>query len=170
MEFWPAFLGVITLLAVAFALGALCERLRQSALLGYLLAGMLLGPNALDVVSTSEEVHGLAEVGVSLLLFSLGLEFSWRRLRSLGARALGGGVLQVSLTLLAVAGGALLLDQSWRTAIIIGAAFTLSSTAGVLRVLMSRTEMDSTHGRLSLGVLLFQDLAVVPLVLLAGVL
>ena len=87
MDFWQILFDIGVLLGVAFVLGALCERLRQSALLGYLLAGMLLGPNALDVVSTSEEVEGLAEVGVCLLLFSLGLEFSWRRLRALGLSA-----------------------------------------------------------------------------------
>ena len=103
MELWPTLFDVCALLGLAFALGALCERLRQSALLGYLLAGMLLGPNALDVISSSKEVDGLAEVGVCLLLFSLGLEFSWRRLRGLGPTALGGGALQVGLTLAVVA-------------------------------------------------------------------
>ncbi|MCA8959100.1 MAG: cation:proton antiporter [Planctomycetes bacterium] len=169
MEFWPTLFDVGVLLGVAFLLGAVCEQLRQSSLLGYLLAGMLLGPHALDVVSTSEEVQGLAEIGVSTLLFSLGLEFSWRRLRSLGPRALGGGVLQVTLSLGALAlVVAATLGVSWSVGLVIGAAFTLSSTAGVLRILMARSEIDSAHGRLALGVLLLQDLAVVPLVLMAG--
>ncbi len=168
MDFWAILFDVGTLLGVAFVLGALCERLRQSSLLGYLLAGMLLGPNALDVVSTGNEVDGLAEVGVCLLLFSLGLEFSWRRLRSLGWTALGGGALQVGLTLAAVAAIGFFVGLSWRTAIVLGSAFALSSTAGVLRVLMARSEIDSVHGRFALGILLFQDLAVIPLVLLTG--
>lgn len=168
MDFWPILLDIGILLGVAFVLGALCERLRQSALLGYLLAGMLLGPNALDLVSTSQEVSGLAEVGVCLLLFSLGLEFSWRRLKSLGMTALQGGFLQVVLTLLTVSGLALALGVEFRAAVIIGAAFALSSTAGALRVLVARSEIDSQHGRQSLGILLFQDLAVIPLVFLAS--
>ena len=168
VDFWPVLFDVGTLLGVAFVLGSLCERFRQSALLGYLLAGMLLGPNALNVVSTSTEVEGLAEVGVCLLLFSLGLEFSLRRLRALGWTALGGGVLQVTLTLAAVA-----LIGGWAglsapTAVVVGAAFALSSTAGVLRVLMVRSEIDSVHGRHALGVLLFQDLAVIPLVVVTA--
>ncbi len=168
MDFWSILFEIGVLLGVAFVFGALCERLRQSALLGYLLAGMLLGPNALDVVSTSQEVEGLAEVGVCLLLFSLGLEFSWRRLRALGLTALGGGALQVGLTLIAVAVVGAWAGLPVRTAVVVGAAFALSSTAGVLRVLMARAEIDSLHGRHALGILLLQDLAVIPLVLLAG--
>ena len=168
MQFWPTLFDIGALLGVAFVLGALCERLRQSALLGYLLAGMLLGPNALDLVSTSEELTGLAEVGVCLVLFSLGLEFSWRRLRSFGPTALGAGVLQVGLTLGAVTALSVLAGLPIRPAVVIGAAFALSSTAGVVRLLMARAEIDSVHGRHALGILLFQDLAVVPLVLLTG--
>ncbi len=168
MDLWPILFDVGVLLGVAFVFGALCERLRQSALLGYLLAGMLLGPNALDVISSSKEVDGLAEVGVCLLLFSLGLEFSWRRLRALGSTALGGGALQVGLTLGAIGLVAASVGVPGPTAVVIGSAFALSSTAGVLRVLMARSELDSVHGRHALGILLFQDLAVIPLVLLTS--
>jgi len=168
MDFWSVLFDVGVLLAVAFVLGALCERLRQSALLGYLLAGMLLGPNTLNVVESSRAVEGLAEVGVSLLLFSLGLEFSWNRLASLGWRAVGSGALQVGLTMGAIAGLAWALGLNPRTALVLGAALALSSTAVVLRVLMGRGEADSLHGRHALGILLFQDLAVVPLVLVVG--
>lgn len=168
MEFWTTLFDVGALLGVAFVFGALCEKLRQSSLLGYLLAGMLLGPNALHVVSTSNEVDGLAEIGVSLLLFSLGLEFSWRRLRALGTTALGGGMLQVGLALLAICLIGMAAGLPFNTAVVVGAAFALSSTASVLRVLVTRSEMDSIHGRYALGILLFQDLAVIPLVLLTS--
>ncbi len=168
MDFWSLLFDIGVLLGVAFLFGALCERLHQSALLGYLLAGMLLGPNALNFISKGDEVEGLAEVGVCLLLFSLGLEFSWSKLKSLGITALGGGAFQVGLTLAAVALIGTLSGLSFPTAIVLGAAFALSSTAGVLRVLMARSEMDSHHGRYALGILLFQDLAVIPLVLLAN--
>lgn len=168
MDFWAILFDIGTILAVALALGALCERLRQSALLGYLLAGALLGPNAFDVVSNREEIEGLAEVGASLLLFSIGLEFSWLRLRSTGPAALGGGSLQVVVTIAIFSGAAAMFGVPLRTALVVGSAFAISSTAGVLRVLMARAELDSVHGRHALGMLLFQDLAVIPLVLLAS--
>ncbi|MBM3320809.1 MAG: cation:proton antiporter [Candidatus Eisenbacteria bacterium] len=170
MDFWAILFDVGALLAAALALGALCERLRQSALLGYLLAGALLGPNGLDIAATGEEITGLAEVGVALLLFSVGLEFSWKRLREMGPIALGGGTLQVVATGLLAAAAASALGVSPRGAIVLGGALALSSTAGVLRMLMTRAEVDSVHGRHALGILLLQDLAVIPLVLLSGVL
>ena len=82
MDLWTALLDVLILLLAAMLLGALCERLKQSAILGYLLAGTLLGPNALDLMPNHKAVAAIAELGVALLLFTIGLEFSWRRLRS----------------------------------------------------------------------------------------
>ena len=105
MDLWAALLDVLILLLAALLLGALCERLRQSAILGYLLAGTLLGPNALDLMPSHKAVAAIAELGVALLLFTIGLEFSWRRLRSIGAIALGGGTAQVLLTGILGVGG-----------------------------------------------------------------
>ena len=90
MNLWTALLDVVILLFAALLLGTLCERLRQSAILGYLLAGTLLGPNALNWMPNHEAVAIIAELGAALLLFTIGLEFSWRRLRSIGPIALGG--------------------------------------------------------------------------------
>ncbi|GAB4367957.1 MAG: hypothetical protein Kow0062_00770 [Acidobacteriota bacterium] len=165
---WQTLVDILALLAGGFLLGALAERLRQSAILGYLAAGMLLGPNALNAVARRGEVEILAELGVALLLFSIGLEFPWQRLRGLG-RALAGGAVQIAVTLVAGAAAALSLGLTWRAAAVAGAMLALSSTAYVLRLLARRTEMDSPHGRLATGVLLVQDAAVVPLVLLVGV-
>ena len=120
MEQWQTLLDVLILLAAALALGALCERLRQSAILGYLLAGTLLGPNALQIVGTSENVETLAELGVALLLFTIGLEFSWQRLRRMGASALGGGVAQVLVTMALAGGAAMLCGIAPRPAIALG--------------------------------------------------
>jgi len=170
MELWHVLFDILVLLGGALVLGVLCERLRQSPILGYLAAGTLLGPNALEFVSSAEEVSTLAELGVALLLFTIGLEFSWPRLKKLGAAALGGGSGQVLLTMAAGAGGALIFGVSWRTAIAVGAIVTLSSTAVVLRLLVNRAEIESAHGRHALGILLMQDVAVVPLVLLVTVL
>lgn len=170
MDSWGLLFDVLVLLGSAFVLGAACERLRQSAVLGYLVAGMCLGPNALGWVSGQGEVEVLAELGVATLLFTIGLEFSWSRLRGLGSRLLLGGVAQVFLTITVAAGVGLLFGLSGTVALVVGAVVTLSSTATVLRVLASRGEVDSVHGRSALAVLLVQDLAVVPLVILVTVL
>ena len=85
MEPWSMLLDVLILLAMATLLGILSERLGQSALLGYLLSGTLVGPSVLNLVSNREEIISIAELGVALLLFTIGLEFSWKRMRQLGA-------------------------------------------------------------------------------------
>ncbi len=170
MDLWTALLDVLILLLGALLLGALCERLKQSAILGYLLAGTLLGPNALDLMPSHKSVTTIAELGVALLLFTIGLEFSWRRLRTIGPVALGGGTVQVVLTVALSAGVCLALGLDGRSALAIGAMVALSSTACVLRLLTSRAEIDSVHGRNALGILLLQDIAVVPLVLIVSAL
>ena len=170
MHLWDALLDVLILLGAAVVLGTIAERLKLSAILGYLLAGVLLGPNALNWMQSHRAVETIAELGVVLLLFSIGLEFSWRRLVRMGPIALGGGSLQVSLTTAIAALVALACGLGGRGALAIGGMIALSSTACVLRVLVDRAEIDSTHGRASLGVLLLQDIAVVPLVLMVTLL
>ena len=166
---WNLLLDLVVLLSAAMVMGAIAERLRQSALLGYLMAGTLLGPNMFGLIGKTTEVDVLAELGVALLLFTIGLEFSWRRLRRTGKAGLGGGSLQVIFTLLLVAGAAWFFNLDTRSAVAIGAMLTLSSTATVLRILVARANLDSVHGRTTLGILLVQDIAVVPLVLLVSV-
>ena len=163
MDLWSVLFDVLILLLTALVLGVVCERLRQSPILGYLAAGTLLGPNALQFISSASEVSALAELGVALLLFTIGLEFSWHRLRRLGAAALGGGTAQVIVTMGLGTATALFFGMSWRTALAIGAIVALSSTTIVLRLLVSRAEIESIHGRHALGILLIQDVAVVPL-------
>ncbi len=170
MAFWEVLTEVLILLAGALVLGAVFERFRQSAILGYLLAGLLLGPGTFGVVKGDEFVSAIAELGVSLLLFVIGLEFSLRRLLRVGAVGLGGGTLQVVLTCLLGTGAARAMGLGWTESIAVGAVVSLSSTACVLRVLADRAEMDSVTGRTCLGVLLLQDIAVVPLVLLVTML
>jgi CPA2 family monovalent cation:H+ antiporter-2 len=167
---WSTLLDVLVLLLAALALGALCESLKQSAILGYLLAGTLLGPNALNWMPSHEAVENIAELGVALLLFTIGLEFSWRRLLTIGPIALGGGTVQVLVTGALTAAVCLALGLDGRGAVAIGAVVALSSTACVLRVLISRAEIDSVYGRNSLGILLLQDMAMVPLVLVVAML
>ena len=170
MDTWSALSDLLLLLAGAFLLGALAERLRQSAILGYLLAGMLLGPHGFGLVAQSENVALLAELGVALLLFSIGLEFAWSRLKRTGTAALAGGAAQVTITILIVVAGAAIFGRDLRVAFVLGSALALSSTAYVLRILANRAQLDSSHGRLSISVLLVQDLAVVPLLLIVSVL
>jgi CPA2 family monovalent cation:H+ antiporter-2 len=160
VEIWETLAKLVLLLSVAFVLGATAQRLKQSAIIGYLLAGTILGPTLFDRQALSD----WGELGVSLLLFSIGLEFSFGRLKRMGSLALLGGVLQVVLTLAVFA-----LIFSFRhpvgQAVALGEMIAVSSTAIVLRTLMDRAEMDSVSGRAALGILLLQDIAVVPLVL-----
>jgi len=170
MDGWSLLANVLAVLAAALVLGAVLQRVGFNALLGYLLAGVLLGPHATGVVSDARAVEVLAELGVGLLLFSIGLEFSWSRLLATGRRALAAGGLQVAATVAVIAFVARAAGASWRVSIVIGAALALSSTASVLRVLASRRALDAVYGRFSLGILLVQDVAVVPLVLLVDTL
>ena len=165
MDLWTALLDILILLSAAMLLGGLCERIKLSPILGYLLAGTLLGPNALDLLPSHAAVATIAELGVALLLFSIGLEFSWRRLRAVGPIAVGGGTLQLVLTAGLTTGLCTALGLDTRASIAIGAMVAMSSTAAVLRLLASRAEVDAVHGRNAIGILLLQDIAVVPLVL-----
>lgn len=163
MDLWFFLMELVVLLGGAFVLGALAQRLRQSPILGYLLAGTIAGP----LMFNAAAVNQAAELGVSLLLFSIGLEFSFGQLRRMGRMAFGGGSLQVTATLalVALAGSAFV---TWPQALTLGAIVALSSTAVVLRMLVDRAEIDSIHGRTSLAILLMQDIAVVPLVLMVS--
>src|SRR5204862_4779522 len=123
------------------------------------------GPNVLGLVSYVQRVEGLAEVGVVLLLFTIGIEFSLNRLREMGRQVLVGGGLQVGLTVAVAALGAAALGLPWQVALFLGCLIALSSTALVLKGLTDKGEIDAPHGRLATGVLIFQDLCVVPIML-----
>ncbi len=166
MNAWLFVLDIAVLLAVGLLAGILFERLRQRAIIGYLLTGVLLGPAGLRQVDSGEGVRAIAGLGVALLLFTIGLEFSWARLRQLGIVAFGGGGLQVAMTILLFAAAGWRVGLRYQEALVFGSAVALSSTAVVLRVLVNRAELDSLHGRNALGILLLQDMAVVPLVLM----
>jgi len=168
MDLWTVLLDILILLTAAIVLGGLCEFFRLSPLL--LLAGTLLGPNAFALLPSHEAVTAIAELGVALLLFTIGLEFSWRRLRDIGPVALGGGTLQIVLTAAMTAGICLIIGLGPRTSVAFGAVIALSSTAAVLRLLTARAEIDAIHGRYAVGILLLQDLALVPLVLVIALL
>ncbi|MCB0328893.1 MAG: cation:proton antiporter [Bdellovibrionales bacterium] len=167
MSFWSHVLDIVLLLFGCVAAGGIASRLGQSPIVGYLLAGMLLGgPAGFYLIGSQGEIELIAELGVSLLLFSLGLEFSWERLKAMGPAALLSGALQVTLTLLVFALSFWLLGFNASEAVALGATLSVSSTACVLRVLGDRAELDSAHGRHAITILLVQDIAIVPLALL----
>ena len=162
-------LHILRDLAVIFA-GSLLVillfyRLKLPALPGFIVAGMLLGPNALGLVSDPHDVEGLAEVGVILLLFTIGIEFSLSRLKEMGKQILTTGTAQMGFTVLATLAVGLALLRDWRVALFLGFLIALSSTAIVLKVLTDKSEIDAPHGRLATGMLIFQDLCVVPIML-----
>ena len=161
-------IAILVLLASALVLGAAAERLRQTAVLGYLLAGTIVGPNALGLVDGADRIGALAELGASTLLFSIGTEFSLVRLRAFGRRTFAAGLLQVAGTVAAGMLASRALGLSWSAAFAVGAVVSLSSTAVVARLLVERRALDAVHGRLAMGTLLTQDIMVVPLVVAVG--
>jgi monovalent cation:H+ antiporter-2, CPA2 family len=167
MNSWDMLLQIIILLLACLLAGGVMAWLKQSPIVGYLLAGMVMGgPGSFAMVRAENQIEAIAELGVALLLFSLGLEFSWKRLLGLGKATLLCGVAQVVVTLCIAAAVCFQLGMSLSTSVAIGAMLSLSSTAAVLGVLVDRGEMDSVSGRNSLAVLLVQDMAVVPLAIL----
>ncbi|MEN8162953.1 MAG: cation:proton antiporter [Acidobacteriota bacterium] len=163
---WAALAEGLVLLSAALGLGAVTSRLRLGPTVGYIVAGAVLGPHGLHLLGDVPGLDSVTELGVTLLLFAIGLEFPWRVLRSLGRGPILGGGGQILLTGLIGFGISSALGASPDTAMAIGAVLALSSTASVLRTLSGRTETDTVHGRLTVSVLILQDLALVPLLLL----
>jgi CPA2 family monovalent cation:H+ antiporter-2 len=160
----PFLQDLVVLLLLSLAIVLIFQRLRQPPVVGFLAAGVILGPHGLSLMVDVHQVELLAEVGVILLLFTLGLEFSLTALARLRRQVLLGGSLQVGLTTLAATPMALLLGE-WRQAVLMGGLVALSSTVIVLKLLDERGEADTPHGRAAVGILLFQDLLVIPLML-----
>ena len=151
-----------------------CRSLKLPPMLGYLVAGVLIGPHAFALAQDSDGVRHLGEFGVVFLMFVIGLEFSLPKLRAMRQHVFGLGLLQVALTMMLATLGALALARllpdpwrmSWQTALALSGALAMSSTAIVVKLMAERLELESEHGRRVMGVLLFQDLAVVPLLVL----
>lgn len=156
--------------ALAVVVTVLLSKLRLPTVAGLLAAGALLGPHGLRLARSVHSIEVLAEVGVVLLLFSIGLEFSLARLRDIFRQVALGGALQVGLTTAVTAGAAVALGEPVGRGVFYGFAFALSSTAIVLRALADRRELDAPHGRFIVGTLIFQDLCVVPMVLIVPLL
>ncbi len=161
---------VVIIFGLSVAIILLCHRLRIPALVGFLVTGALAGPYGFGLIESQHEVEILAEIGVVLLLFTIGIEFSFKRLLEIRKAVLLGGSLQVVLTSAGVYAGARALELPANEAIFFGFLFSLSSTAIVLRLLQQKGEIDSPHGRTSLGILVFQDIVIVPMMLLTPLL
>ncbi|ADI28623.1 monovalent cation:proton antiporter-2 (CPA2) family protein [Methylotenera versatilis] len=160
-------LSLILILLVSAVLAvALFRKLRLPAMLAYFLVGVVLGPHTSGLLPDSDANREFAEFGIVFLMFSIGLEFSLPQLYAMRKKVLGLGGSQVFLTLGIVMGIAKLAGLDWSAAFVIGAALTMSSTAIVSKILAERVDLNSRHGRLSIGVLLFQDIAVVPILVL----
>lgn len=157
---------VLILLAAAVLIVVLFRFLRLPPLLGYLLIGAALSPHGFGWIPDTEETRSLAEFGVVFLMFSIGLEFSLPRLSTMKHLVFGLGLLQVGLIMAVTLAIAVAWGMDWRTGIVLGGVLAMSSTAIVGKMLEERLEINSHHGRQIMGVLLFQDLAVVPLLII----
>ncbi len=168
-------LELTLLYLLAAVLGVVgCRMLRLPPMLGYLAVGVVIGPNALALAQNSAGIQHLAEFGVVFLMFVIGLEFNLPKLRAMRRHVFGLGMLQVVLTLVIVTFASLFLatlapslwKMEWQTALALSGAMAMSSTAIVVKLMADRLELESEHGKRVMGVLLFQDLAVVPLLVL----
>ena len=166
-------LTLIYLLAAVTGV-VLFRSLKLPPMLGYLVVGVLIGPNALALAQNSDSVRHLGEFGVVFLMFVIGLEFNLAKLRAMRRHVFGLGLFQVVLTILAATAFSLVMsavaaqwwNMRWQTALALSGAVAMSSTAIVVKLMAERLEMESEHGRRVMGVLLFQDLAVVPLLVI----
>ena len=165
-----ALLPVLILLASSVLAVAVCRSARLPPMIRYLIAGVALGPHVFGVVSEREETHRLAELGVVFLMFSIGLEFSLTKLKSMRRLVFGLGAAQVGGTIALGVAAAAAFGGSWQAGLALGGIAAMSSTAIVSKLLAERGELDNAHGREVIAVLLFQDLAFVPLLVLVPVL
>jgi CPA2 family monovalent cation:H+ antiporter-2 len=163
MAHYELLLDLLILFGFAALVAVVLQRARQSTIVAYLLTGMLVGPSGLGLITNREAIELMAEIGVVLLLFTIGIEFSLKKLLKMRQVVLGAGSRQVVLTIVVSLAVALLLGYPWRQSFLWGFLIAASSTAIVLKLLFDRRELESPHGRAILGVLLFQDLCVVPM-------
>ena len=169
----PLQLTLLYLLAAVLGV-VVCRSFKLPPMLGYLAVGVVIGPNALAVAKNADGVRNLGEFGVVFLMFVIGLEFNLAKLRAMRNHVFGLGFFQVMLTMLGATAAAMTLaffapklwGMSWQTALALASALAMSSTAIVVKLMTERLEMESEHGKRVMGVLLFQDLAVVPLLVL----
>lgn len=164
---------ILIIFSLAVVVLFIVSKLKIPAIVGYLITGALAGPYGFHFVTEVHEVQFLAEIGIVLLLFTIGMELSFHQLLKMKKNVLLGGTLQVVFTTFITLVIASLFGQSFERALFIGFLISLSSTAIVLKLIQERAEVDSPHGRSILGILIFQDIIIVPMILftplLAGI-
>jgi CPA2 family monovalent cation:H+ antiporter-2 len=160
------FESVLILLAAAVLVVVLFRSLALPPMLGYLIVGIAIGPNALAWIPERADARQLAEIGIVFLMFTIGLEFSLPKLVTMRRLVFGLGAAQVVATIAIVWGAGATAGLDWRAGLALGGVLAMSSTAILGKMLAERNELDSPHGRQIIGILLFQDLAVVPLLIL----
>lgn len=158
--------SVVMLLAVAVLTVIVCRRLHIPTMLGYLIVGFIAGPGVLHIISQTEATDFVGEIGIVFLMFSIGLEFSLPKLRAMKSLVFGLGSMQVVFTILLIMGIGLILKMPFLAALALAGAMTVSSTAIVSKMMAGRGELGTHHGQMAMGVLLMQDIAVVPLMIL----
>ncbi|AHM61278.1 KefB-and KefC-like glutathione-regulated potassium-efflux system protein [Flammeovirgaceae bacterium 311] len=168
MEF-PLLRDIVIILGLAVLIILLFQKLKMPSILGFLITGIIAGPHGLSLIHARHEVEMLAEIGVIFLLFVIGIEFSLKGLASIKNTVIVGGSLQVFGTILATALITKLLGMPWSQAVFMGFLLSLSSTAIVLKLLQAKAEITAPHGRIAVGILIFQDIIVVPMMLLTPI-
>lgn len=164
----PLLIQSLIIIAACVVAGGVLRRAGLPPILGYLAAGFALGPHALDIIGVTDHTHFLAELGIIFLMFTVGLEFSLPAMFAARSDVFGAGALQVALTTLVAAGLAALLGAGPVAAVLIGGAVAMSSTAVVLKQLAEQGALATRPGRLTVGLLLFQDLATLPFLVMIG--
>ena len=166
LEEFSLLVNMAIVLVAALIVGMAARRLKLPVIVGYLLGGIAIGPFGLGLIRDLEEVQTMATIGVVLLLFTLGIEFSLKAVRQMGKIAILGGTAQIVATMVLGLVIGWFLQVSLMEAVIFGFIIALSSTMIVLKTLMDRGELGSPHGRVMIGILLVQDLSVVPMMVI----
>jgi len=161
----PILQDIVIILGLSIVIILVFQKLKLPAILGFLLAGIIAGPHAFNLISSQHDVELLSEIGIIFLLFVIGIELSLKGLASIKKIIFLGGGLQVGGTILATAGISTALGLPLNTSIFLGFLFSLSSTAIVLKLLQEKGEISTPHGKIGLGILIFQDIVVVPMML-----
>ncbi|NJY62636.1 potassium transporter KefB [Salinimicrobium sp. CDJ15-81-2] len=166
---FPLLQDIVILLVFSVAVVLLLQRLRLPSVLGFLLTGIIIGPFGFSFIENPEQIEILSEIGVILLMFVIGMELSIKQLASMKKTVFLGGFMQVGLSVIVTAVIFYFLDFSWTEAVFTGFLFSLSSTAIVLKILYDRNELTAPQGRMALGILIFQDIIVVPMMLVTPI-
>ena len=166
----PILQDIVIILGLSILIILLFQKIKVPSILGFLLAGIIAGPHAFNLISSSHEVELLSEIGIIFLLFVIGIELSIKELLAMKNTVLIGGGLQVGGTILFTTIVAYFFGLPLNSAVFLGFLFSLSSTAIVLKLIQERGEITAPHGRVALGILIFQDIIVVPMMLLTPIL